>query len=385
MTARWLGQDFAAGRKAKTTTHAGRMARSAHRWLKVRQLRRQGIKVASVVTQGFFPAAGFAGACLGIKPRDLQALTGQFVQTLPGKCTPRAAILQQNLGKGMAIGRLVAAPLRQWARASWRQQEHTRSLQFAAWRRQARDQASDRDQWRHVVGPVGAIACTIRRMGWTWPAPQTLRTAQGELIDMTKTSPAEVEHRAADAFQRHQLTLWTARSSGKQQLGTGPLLEPLGQLLRSKKKGWTQAHRATLRYIVTGSYMTQHQLYEAGMADSLCCPLCGRDRQGHAHLYFECIAPCVAAARARVFDDHEWLREVHEKGAEELRRCQATGTTSHRALLWDRAWLKDPSLEWAMQIGSEQEKYFGDHDLIMLVQGRAATYDSVKHASHTPI
>ena len=73
-TAKWLGQDFAAGRKPKKRTHESRPHKSAHRWINGNQFKKKGIRVTGLVTQCFVPSASFALAPLSTPSDVLPAI-----------------------------------------------------------------------------------------------------------------------------------------------------------------------------------------------------------------------------------------------------------------------------------------------------------------------
>jgi hypothetical protein len=85
----------------------------------------------------------------------------------------------------------VTGPVRTWARMVAARSVPLEVLQDA-WQLQTPRVLLAKEPWKMVVGPAGALALQLRRLGWTASSAHLWRTRRGIALDLTEVSPTWV-------------------------------------------------------------------------------------------------------------------------------------------------------------------------------------------------
>jgi hypothetical protein len=191
-TARWLGVDYAAGKRMPARTAAKRAKGLRARWPKLLGLKRKRIGIKTVFKQGFIPVAAYPAPCLGLKPREHEYMKTKFMASLPGVTTMRSRTLLLAVEGDDALPKAYLQPLWHWAKKLWIDKSRsTRATMLVAWRRQLATLGllSTAEAWSRVKGPAGALIATLKSIGWACPAFDTLRDPRGTLYKLTEIGP----------------------------------------------------------------------------------------------------------------------------------------------------------------------------------------------------
>eukprot|EP00664_Eupelagonemidae_sp_cell27_P002145 gene2145-299_t len=119
----------------------------------------------------------------------------------------------------------------------------------------------------YVAGPVGCVLDALGKLGWTWPAPQRLCTADGEELDLETVQEGKLLHEVREAARRWQWREAAKRrprdmggiEAGIDRVATLSLLGGLGS--------WRGFEQAVLRCILAGGQWSTDRLWRCGVVD----------------------------------------------------------------------------------------------------------------------
>ena len=177
---------------------------------------------------------------------------------------------------------IAGCPVYAWCMALWHATA-PEDLLAEAWKKQVR--ICLKPAWSKVQGPAAAMALSLRRAEWSWPAHTHVLTRDKHLLNMKQVCPCDI----MDMFKRDvEAVIWArwTQQDAYRHLAPAPHLQPVVSLLQGRRKGWTAHHANAARQVVVSGAVTQQTLHQWGMADSPFCRACGL-RVGdaaHAHI-----------------------------------------------------------------------------------------------------
>lgn len=220
----------------------------------------------------------------------------------------------------------VRAPLVQWARAVWLQSVPSGWL-HRTWNAAERSANSVGDAWSVVRGPAGAVAATLKRLGWQARSAVHWETPHG-LIDLDVHSPATV---ALLADRSTQSMLWRSLAETEvcPELTEGVFLKPITDLVCGRSSTLSRSERNALRSVVCNGQWPQERLHRASLVSTPNCQLCGAAVGDLSHRHWNCSV--TGAERDSVVT----------AGFQRVARsfCAAGGW---QRLLWSRLLMPDP-------------------------------------------
>ena len=121
-----------------------------------------------------------------------------------------------------------------------------------------------------IKGAPGATVQAVRRLGWTFPAYDTVITEDGTALKMDKISVATLKRFAERAIHESKATT----SSWVAVLGGVPDFAPLRSICASSK-GLASTATASLRALGEGGWWTQADIFAVKRSSTKMCKLCG--------------------------------------------------------------------------------------------------------------
>ncbi len=349
-TAPSLGIDVAAGRKRRTQRGVGRRAARflglRRKMRRMRALRKVvGRKAARVFTAGPLPYATYGAEVNGTG--NAEALT--LRRAAAAAFSPRARGLSLTiltLLEQAPTWKAEVAPVIKYAQVVW--DASVRSPAAAAdgeitlaevsrsWNsvdfRPLRDEATGKNRWDQVCGPIGAMWLSIRRLGWHMLDPFTFVDDRGYMIQLTLYSPALDSAMLHDAVCRQMERSIASRIINTNARGSSDVHRPQ----RSSKfctavgpsgdepiptrricmdhirdqlandKWWDAERRAAYRAVLCNAVMTYSRAVEGGYLVEDRCPMCGMLGDTLHHRIWACKHPDAVAAREATAP--AWLR-----------------------------------------------------------------------------
>ena len=240
------------------------------------------------------------------------------------------------LGTVDPIYMLAAALWEGWLPRHWL----VRLVSGSAHALQREDTSKPRWWQRFASGPVSAAVACCGRIGWLFEqeAPMQPRTGVGIKLDLLTACPRTVQHVARRDCE--QWLLDKARHSQGYLAGLRktPFLRPLQILAHQKPtKEWGYQEQGILKAVVGNAMWNQQRLFEAGLADSDACTVCGETGSGW-HGPWGC--PATAA-----FRDNFGLTAAERRGAQ---RQQTWPMWTHALVEDPRVWLPAPLMDPAV-------------------------------------
>ena len=155
------------------------------RWMVVQRrgsrTRRVGGRAgARVVTTGQVPSATYGVDATGMSDGLLSSLRAHVARSR-GRSIGRsvtARLLMEGIDPGL---RVVTGPVMQWV-AGWWDRLVDREIMKKAWRHAVINVGMAARPNAMVQGGAGAMMAALRRLSWTTPQPDTLRTNDGDLL-----------------------------------------------------------------------------------------------------------------------------------------------------------------------------------------------------------
>ena len=290
---------------------------------RLQQLKRQGAVTGKVARCGVRPAVLYGARSLGLAPSHVLALRRAISASLPGSHRARSLTIRLAIGGGDPLHECRAAPLVAWAGAVWDQTMPVEAMR-AAWRRQV-TRIGLCPRWAKVRGPVGAAVLAARQIGWRWPRHDTFITRGGLRIDLGTICPEDVRAMVIRDSDEAMWQEWTGEA-GRRSLAPRPLIEPVANLVKANRPGWTARHRAQVAQVAQGGVWTQDRLFEQGLEDDPYCLVCGPPTVGSAHhRYWR----CQGTRAARLQAAPRWQHMGEEASSADL--------------LWNRGLVADPA------------------------------------------
>ena len=145
---------------------------------------------------GVKTTATFASAVTGVSPGLRKALRTQALKFLRPYGSGRSASLVMAIHKDPIAGDCIASLVR-YHQEVWESLNNLGgaaaagrlplSTLHAAWRRVAQKPPRG---WRHARGPISAAWLVVQEIGWKWAQAFSMTNTRGEVILLTKHSPA---------------------------------------------------------------------------------------------------------------------------------------------------------------------------------------------------
>ena len=320
-----LGVGVAGGGNINNAPQRRRLGMCLRRKAKVINLKQKGGKTRAVGRHGLIPSIAYGTACHGASPTVVERARMLMSAALPGGTVGKDRTLRLWLSNlDDPILHLTLPPLYSWA-AAWWENFQVQDMQDV-WKEAHVSLAGIKSPWKRIKGPGTAVLLSLRRIGWTWPAPQVFRTGAGVLLDLRSQAPMLVKDLAQKALERVVLQEWARRHlDGRSFM---PFLEPLRALLNRKSNwSWGQQHKAALRAFVGEEYGTQAKLWKMDLVDDRICKACGLAEGTQHHRLCKC--PAHDEARRVISEDH---KAIHQ-----------SFVTSQDDLKWGRGLMEEPT------------------------------------------
>ena len=280
-----LGVGLAAGRLRNAAVAKARHVKYAARLGKFQKLQRIGVSTKRLVRTGL-KALTYGSEILGVPCGMLKG----WRQTVAAMTAPGNGVGGQNLDMALIIadekGKADPAfdahtlPIGQWAMAVWEGWETeellNRIIRYARW-----NLTEAKHKWSKVYGPAAAVTLTCRRLGWQVEDATTLVTDEGVTLHLRIDPPIVIIKKVVEAVKR-----WRWRrvelvmpQLGRNGSGRGALIEPIQQLLSTKKKdaNWLPVHKGALRSAWAGRQFPQVRVMKCGWSLHNKCIFCLHD------------------------------------------------------------------------------------------------------------
>ena len=304
-TARNLGIDvsFSAGRRV--TTLAERLRKSYGKACKLKAVRKAGVgktKMHQIAKAALASGPLYGSSINGFSDSQIGRLRSMVRSSLVKAPGSRSAFVDlQLVGRHQvknddAVAAAVSPPF-MWMIA-WREKWLPHSVMKMSFDSAAA--LGDRLTWRAVAGPAAATLLSLKRAGWTTRASDVWATPRGEEVHLDSVSPLDARKVLEEDYLDEEWKRLAGRRSAFSELAATPLLEPILQLLFSKKSPLSSLQRAMLAAVAA----------DAHKGCPAVCPLCG-DPNSVWHMVWSC--PALAIYR-------------HESDCPlDLRRCAEEG------------------------------------------------------------
>jgi hypothetical protein len=208
-----LGIDFAAGRHrgvfSQKSIRKTRLLKAVLRLPRIRRLRTGTARdrCHRLFTSGLGPAAWYGAEVYGFSDKELWHLQTTALATLSPQARGRSRQLTLLLADDQTW-RPTAAPIVRWAKEVWLSVVKGPPASGAylslpelgtVWRAAAANRVT---QWSQVRGPAGAMALSMKRLGWSATGPFTFVDDLLVARSFVETSPKLVQVLAAAAHRR---------------------------------------------------------------------------------------------------------------------------------------------------------------------------------------
>lgn len=249
--AKLLGTPSGGGKRRATKAVSDRLPKVKKAVGKYRALRRAGINAAQAARTQATPAVSYGVAICGASDHALKNMSNAVAQLVAPDGAGRNLqillwALDDSSGTLDVAFDAIGLPIFFWAMAWWQKWRSRRTLEDAAWKIMTQHSAPEPSskhpnssrlvptvvtaaanggeatknfEWRKVRGPLGALAGSLRRIGWTWVAPDSVKTETGQTFIFDQDSPAYILFLAKGAIRRW---IWEKISSCFTALRTGP-------------------------------------------------------------------------------------------------------------------------------------------------------------------
>ena len=162
--------------------------------------------------------------------------------------------------------------------------------------------------WAMVRGPTTAVIATLRRLGWSFPAPGCFADELGNIMNLEVISAWELTDIIRDRTLQLLEADWIQKHGEAAGIKKGLFLEPVKALLRRGTNAhWTKAHRGLVRATYTGATWPQVRLCPQYSSTRL-CQACGLSEGTERHRTFVC--PARKGAREKLP-----FRDIVHRGA----------------------------------------------------------------------
>ena len=346
--AKALGLGLGAGVVRNASVARARLSTFRARRGRFRGLRRCGGNVALVLRTGGAAGLTYSPEAMGVSTstllRQRRAVGAALVQAGSGDRDIRL-ILAELGSKGKVDPAFPAhcGPIVAWATAVWEGWLPMPTLQ-ALFRLGSKLHGLSTSPWARVRGLGTAVVATTDRLGWHMDSPTSIRTHQGQVLELQRDSPAFVKAVVVEGVERWRwmqvearmptladdLALEAAavpalqRSQAQHQRvhGMGAFVQPLACLFRPSRKAprdWTRQHAGALRSAMADRQWTQVRHHKVGHdvegPNWLLCVNAGRCTQSSrdprflgtlVHRIFTC--PSLEPLRNKHMP--EWLRQL---------------------------------------------------------------------------
>ena len=293
---RKLGVGFALAGNRPTLAVAPRIASLTRRRTRVAALRKAASRSAAlaIFRRGAYAAATYGVPVLGLADGELRELrrTGAAAVAPASRFGCRTIALELYGDDAAGLAEAVTAPLIAWAKAAWSGTINLVHLQ-QAWGRAAQRAEGRRPaaMWRAALGPAGAVAASLPRIGWTARSATLWCTQSGEAVDLQRMCPRSVASLVAEAYRGAEWARAMRKIGAPDSLLSIPCLEPLRRAARPRNAADGPALQAAATIAgIAGAAPTQAILADLGIAESDLCWACGEERGDYVHRLWRCPA-----------------------------------------------------------------------------------------------
>ncbi len=315
-----------------SSKRAKRLKAALARKKRLRQVQRAvGSRARKIFVAGIRPAAAYGAEVWGLDDGEVAKLRRLAAASLRPQARGRSLLLT-TLWHGVPTAAAENAPLLQFSRMIWhattrRQDAADRGSSIADIRRMWEEASSQfmpiideytgraeqlegedvpiaftRKLWRRIRGPMGAVALTAARIGWTFSGPFTIKDHLGAEMLLTNSTPAMVSKRATEALrariERKIARRWA--NDEPQYSGRRACLDLVVSVVNNAKM-MTPHLKGIMRSVTCGAVMTGDRAIKGGYKVDGKCPLCQQALDTVAHRVYEC--PCTASAVSAVVPD----------------------------------------------------------------------------------
>ena len=162
-----------------------------------------GFRAKRIANTGLIPQSGFGVAITGLSDKDLDEMR-RIAEAAAGGRRKGCSLERRRLLEGDPAGELAAAPILEWAKevraARRRDLGACSGEELAAFWEASRRRAPKR--WADSRGPVDVVRLSLRRLGWSWPTPWTMRSDQGTGLDVRTATPKLLEWNLRQTHRR---------------------------------------------------------------------------------------------------------------------------------------------------------------------------------------
>ena len=143
--------------------------------------------------------------------------------------------------------------------------------------------------WLRVVGPAGAVATTLQRIGWSWKSASLWVDDRGAEVSLLDLSPKAVHDLVAKGVER-----WTWRTLAHDQidlqhLKDGADVRPLRKLItRPPSPDWGTAEQNGLEAAITRAAPCQSLLEAVDLATDFNCQICFQEGGSYLNRHWCC-------------------------------------------------------------------------------------------------
>ena len=308
--AKHLGIEYGPGARTRAPSGAkSRWVSNAARRARVTRLgRRLG---RHVFATGLKPALTYGSSVAALNQATFNGMrraAGKSMGTMHGRSlTARLAINRCDPGWDVVKG-----PILTWTSEVWQGRVPTRTMERAWMHAQTRVSTSNRPQ-TSSGGAAGTYIAALRRIGWSSPAYNAIRTRDGTILQLDQQAPKTILRFLQDDFDiafAAATTVFTPQAEGPGNLAGGyaarkaaeseiryclvhgqpiPWFQPAASVINSKwAKTISPAAMASAATLPEGGWWTQAKLAACGLAEHPFCALCHNAVGTLSHRMFRC-------------------------------------------------------------------------------------------------
>ena len=282
-----LGVDFAAGKPITRAVQKGRLKESKKRAKRLRQVKKAGGNVKTIVRTNLHACARYGVQVVGMLPSLLAGHRSDIHAALVDKPKGWSRTIDVMLGDRFTDPTYdcLVAPIVFFLAMLWNQ-SLPRDMIFRAWST-AVFKVDHGLTWKQAIGPFAIAALAFQKIGWKHTSlVRWIRPCQ-MFVDISALDPMTIEQMLNDDVQLMLFNSAKPNHTGYEQIQGLPFFGPINGLIRSKPTvDWTKQHQAMLRCIVADGCWPLQRLQTAGyVTDGLC--VCGT-LQDAKHAAWEC-------------------------------------------------------------------------------------------------
>jgi hypothetical protein len=289
-----LGIDKAAGRRRAIGSAQKRFKAAASRVLEAKTLRRARKVGVGIFATAAKPQIAYNEAGQGTTPTELARLrtvAASACQTNSnGSCAATFINITCGEFKDPAFI-LMAAQVKEWLHVWVRKNQQQRKRIARPWAaaKAHLGQIAERNRWRHVKGPMGALILSLQRVGWNvkglavWEDPR-----KGLWMCNSDTLDLEEFLREIHGDVMQNLRLKANKHEQGNGVGEGVELRGAKRHIHSLRKRGRCEEVGCLKGIVCGTYWTRRRKKMGGFHVDDVRPRCGQEPETASRRFWRC-------------------------------------------------------------------------------------------------